>query len=65
MKLKSTSLMTVLALTATAFLVHAQEPKNDDPNRQRGGGDRPRSYEDFKKMMAERLKTALKVSDEE
>ncbi len=65
MKIKSTSLMTVIALTATAFLAHAQEPKKEDPSRQRGGGDRPRSYEDFKKMMADRLKTALKVSDDE
>ncbi|MGB8169789.1 MAG: hypothetical protein WCF18_19970 [Chthoniobacteraceae bacterium] len=67
MKIKSTSLTTVLALVATACLAQAQAPApdNNDPNRQRGGGDRPRSYEDFRKMMAERLKTALKVSDDE
>ena len=67
MKLKSTPLLTVLALTATALLAQAQAPapSNNDPNRQRGGGDRPRSYEDFRKMMADRLKTSLKVSDEE
>ena len=62
MKLKSTSLLTALALTATAFLAQGQDP-NADPNRQRGGG--PRNYEDFRKMMSDRLKAALKVSDDE
>lgn len=65
MKLKSTSLLTVLALSATALLAQGQAPapNNNDPNRQRGGG--PRNYEDFRKMMADRLKASLKVSDEE
>jgi hypothetical protein len=64
MKLKSTSILTVFALTATAFLAHGQEPNNNDPNRQRGG-DRTRNFEEFRQRMAERLKASLKVSDEE
>ena len=64
MKLKSTSILTALALAATAFLAHGQDANNNDPNRQRGG-DRSRNPEDFRKMMAERMKTQLKVSDEE
>lgn len=64
MKLKSTSILTALALAATTFLAHGQDANNNDPNRQRGG-DRSRNPEDFRKMMAERMKTQLKVSDEE
>jgi hypothetical protein len=65
MKLKLTSLIAVLALTTPALFAQAPTPgsSNNDPNRSRS--DRPRSYEDFRKMMSERLKTALKVSDEE
>lgn len=68
MKLKSTSILTALALGATVFLAHGQDANNNDPNRQRGGdrgGDRNRSPEEFRKMMAERMKAQLKVSDEE
>lgn len=72
MKIKSTSLLTVCALTMSALFAQAQAPNNPDPNRPQGerregdrGGDRGRSYEDFRKMMADRLKTSLKVSDEE
>ncbi len=64
MKLKSTSLITVLALTASTLLAQAQAPTNPDSNRP-GGGDRSRGYEEFRQKMAERLKTSLKVSDEE
>ena len=64
MKMKSTLLIAALALTASTFLAQGQEPKKEDPNRQRGG-DRNRSPEDFRKMMADRLKTSLKVSDDE
>lgn len=66
MKLKSTSLITALALTATALLAQGQAPapNSNDPNAQRGG-DRSRNYEEFKQKMAERLKTSLKVSDDE
>lgn len=64
MKIKSTPLLTVLALTASAFLAQAQAPTDPnaprDPNR-----DRSRGYEEFRQKMAERLKTSLKVSDDE
>lgn len=65
MKLKSTSLIAALTLSATALLAQGQAPAapNTDSNRQRGGGRG--NPEDFRKMMADRLKTALKVSDEE
>jgi hypothetical protein len=64
MKLKSTSFITALALTATVLVAQGQAPATPEQNRQRGG-DRRGNPEDFRKMMAERLKTQLKVSDEE
>ena len=65
MKLHTTSILTALALSATALLAQGQAPapNNNDPNRQRGGNRG--NFEDFRKMMADRLKTSLKVSDEE
>jgi Spy/CpxP family protein refolding chaperone len=65
MKLKSTSLLTAFALAATVAFAQAQAPDpnaaNNDPNRQRVRGN----PEEFRKMMAERLKAQLKVTDEE
>ena len=65
MKLNSASLLTALALAATVAFAQAQAPDpnaaNNDPNRQRMRGN----PEDFRKMMAERLKAQLKVTDEE
>ena len=66
MKLKSTSLITVLALAASVLLAQAQAPNNPDPNAPRDPNrDRSRGYEEFRQKMAERLKTSLKVSDDE
>jgi len=64
--MKTNLLLTTLALVATATLAHAQAqtPQPNDPNRQ-GGGDRTRNYEEFRQRMAERLKTSLKVTDDE
>ena len=60
MKTTSRILLTALALTASAVLGNAQE------NQQRDRGDRGNfNPEEFRQRMAERLKTALKVSDEE
>lgn len=62
MKIKGT--LFILALTTGLSLAQAQEPKsNADPNRPRERGRF--NYEDFRKQMNERLKTALKVTDEE
>jgi hypothetical protein len=61
MKTTSRIILTALALTASAVLGNAQQTQN--PDRQRGG-DRG-NPEEFRQRMAERLKTALKVSDEE
>ncbi|HYR58693.1 MAG TPA: hypothetical protein VEO95_08695 [Chthoniobacteraceae bacterium] len=65
MKLKSTLLITMLALTASAFAQapdpKAQDPNNNDPNRQRGRFN----YDEFRQRMNERLKETLKVTDEE
>ncbi len=64
--MKSNLLLTTLALLATATLAHAQErpPQPNDPNRP-SGGDRSKSYEEFRQKMAERLKTSMKVTDDE
>lgn len=74
MKTFASTCLAALTLAAGA-LAQAPAPSappgapnsGNDPNRSRtsGGGDRPRSYEDFRKMMADRLKTALKVNDDE
>jgi hypothetical protein len=66
MKIKTTSLAALFALTATALVAQGQAPApgNNDPNRDRGG-DRSRNFEEFRQRMSERLKTSLKVSDEE
>lgn len=61
MKLTSKSLLTVCALAATTLFATAQENQNRDRNR----GDRGGTPEEFRQRMAERLKSSLKVTDEE
>lgn len=67
MKTTPKLLLTALALTASAVMANAQE-NQDRPRGERGGrgerGDRG-NPEEFRQRMAERLKTSLKVSDEE
>src|SRR5262245_41887109 len=56
MKLTTKLFLPVAALMATAVFASAQ----DDNNRDRRG-----NFEEFRQRMAERLKTSLKVTDEE
>ncbi len=70
MKIPSTLALGALALAASTLL--AQEPArppqpNEPARRPDGGGDRRGNFnmEDFRKRMAERMKTTLKVTDEE
>jgi Spy/CpxP family protein refolding chaperone len=65
MKIKSTLFLTTAALVMSAALAQAQAPapQGGDPNA-RGGG-RGGNFEEFRQRMAERLKTSLKVSNEE
>ncbi len=70
MKSKPTFLLTALALAATSILAIAQDtpkPGTNDPGgrRQRGQGGQGGNLEDFMKRMSERMKTSLKVTDEE
>ncbi len=70
MKSKPTILLTALALAATTILATAQDtpkPGATDPGarRQRGQGGPGGNMEDFIKRMNERMKTSLKVTDEE
>ena len=71
MKSKPTILLSALALAASTILATAQDaapkdaPKpNADGGRQRGG-DRTGNFQDFVQMMNDRLKTSLKVKDDE
>jgi Spy/CpxP family protein refolding chaperone len=57
MKLTTKLFLPIAALMATAVFASAQ----DDNNR----GDRRGNFEEFRQRMAERLKTSLKVTDEE
>jgi hypothetical protein len=70
MKTTLKSLLTVAALSATSVVLYGQDaPKPATPNattpERRGGEDRRGNYEDFRKRMSERLKTSLKVTDDE
>lgn len=57
-------LLTALALTASAVLANAQE-NQDRPRGDRGGDRGNFNPEEFRQRMAERMKTSLKVTDEE
>jgi hypothetical protein len=59
--------LTALALTASAVLAYAQneQPPAQGEGRQRGGDRGNFNPEEFRQRMAERLKTSLKVTDEE
>ncbi len=69
MKSKPTILLTAVALAASTILAFAQAPAapaggNDQGGRQRSG-DRGGNIQDFMQRMNDRLKTSLKVTDEE
>ena len=74
MKSKPTILLTALALAASTILANAQAPaapaapadgKNNDGGRQRGQGGQGGNFADIMARMNDRLKTSLKVTDEE
>ena len=69
MKTKPTILLSALALAASAVLSIAQDAPPPNPGGDRGNrgdrGDRGGTPEEFRARMAERLKTSLKVSDDE
>lgn len=67
MKTKLTTLLSVLALGASAVLATAQENQGDNNRRERGerGGRGNFNPEEFRQRMNERLKSSLKVTDEE
>ena len=64
MKTTSTILLSALALAASTLLATAQD--NNNQNRgQRGQGGQGGTPEEFRVRMAERIKTSLKVTDDE
>jgi Spy/CpxP family protein refolding chaperone len=65
MKLTSRILLTALTLTASAVLANAQENQAQGQGRQRGGDRGNFNPEEFRQRMNDRLKTSLKVTDEE
>ena len=71
MKSKPTILLTALALAASTILANAQAPaapadgNNNNGGRQRGQGGPGGNFADFQARMNDRLKTSLKVTDEE
>ena len=73
MKSKPTILLTALALAASTILASAQAPAapaapadgNNNGGRQRGQGGQGGNFADFMARMNDRLKTSLKVTDEE
>ena len=74
MKSKPTILLSALALAASTILATAQTPAApaapaappaDGGNRQRGQGGPGGNFADFMARMNDRLKTSLKVTDEE
>ncbi len=64
MKMKLTILLSAVALTASAFLATAQDNPPDRGNRG-DRGDRGGTPEEWRARMSERLKTSLKVTDDE
>ena len=62
MKTTSRILLSAVALTATALFATAQDNNNPDRGNR---GDRGGTPEEFRQRMAERIKTSLKVSDDE
>ena len=66
MKTKPTILLSAIALAASAVLSIAQDAPPPNPGGDRGNrGDRGGSPEEFRARMAERLKSSLKVTDDE
>ena len=77
MKSKPTILLSALALAASTILATAQDAatpptttppaggNNNGGNRQRGQGGQGGNFQDFMQRMNDRLKTSLKVTDEE
>jgi hypothetical protein len=62
MKLNSKAFLSVVALAASAVLATAQD-NNNNQGRERGRGNF--NPEEFRARMAERMKTSLKVTDDE
>ena len=65
MKIKSQILLSALALAASAVVATAQDANNQNQPDRGERGDRRGNPEEFRQRMADRLKGALKVSDEE
>ena len=67
MKMKPTILLSAIALAASAFLATAQDapPQNGGGRGNRGQGGQGGTPEEFRQRMAERIKTSLKVTDDE
>jgi len=64
MKTKLTTLLSVLTLSASTLVATAQDNERDN-NRREGRGGRNFNPEEFRQRMNERLKSSLKVTDEE
>ncbi len=62
MKMNRTILLSAFALAASTILASAQDAAAPGGGRQRGQGGSP---EEFRQRMDERIKTSLKVTDEE
>ena len=66
MKTTAKLLLPVLALSASIICASAQEKKDEqNPDRRRGGDRGSFNMDEFRQRMAERLKTSLKVTDDE
>jgi hypothetical protein len=66
MKTTAKLLLPILALSASIICASAQEKKEDNnPDRRRGGDRGSFNMDEFRQRMAERLKTSLKVTDDE
>jgi hypothetical protein len=68
MKTVVKSLLTIVALSAMPVLVHAQDTKPATPGATDNGQRQNRgnfNFEDFRKRMEDRIKTSLKVTDDE
>ena len=65
MKLKTTTLLSALALAASTILATAQDAPRPEGRGDRGDRGGRGNFEEFRQRMNERLKSSLKVTDEE
>ncbi len=66
MKTTAKLLLPILAFSASIICASAQEKKDEQNSDRRRGGDRGSfNPDEFRKQMSERLKTSLKVTDDE